>query len=233
MMPAHIAHVGPDRHYTYSNRRVSAVMPGSLNDPVGLHPRDTERLVRLLEAVRQVSPNARFYQASSSELFGMAAEVPQNEQTPFHPRSPYAVAKLYAYWATVNFREAYGMFAANGILFNHESPRRGETFVTRKITRALAAIVAGKQDAVALVEVLYRRIDSEVATGWVEPGADSSRSAGTPATTIWPPTRRRVRVSPSAWPMRTSRTEALSISMMVRSSQSRGVPPISISVSTR
>ena len=113
--------------------------------------------VRLLEAVRQKVPEARFYQASSSELFGMAQETPQNEHTPFHPRSPYAVAKLYSYWATVNFREAYGMFAANGILFNHESPRRGENFVTRKITRAVAEIAAGRRDRVALGNLEARR----------------------------------------------------------------------------
>jgi GDPmannose 4,6-dehydratase len=113
--------------------------------------------VRLLEAVRQKVPEARFYQASSSELFGMAQETPQNENTPFHPRSPYAVAKLYSYWATVNFREAYGMFAANGILFNHESPRRGENFVTRKITRAVAEIAAGRRDRVALGNLEARR----------------------------------------------------------------------------
>ena len=100
---------------------------------------------------------ARFYQASSSELFGKVHETPQSEGTPFHPRSPYAVAKMYAFWATVNFREAYGMFAANGILFNHESPRRGENFVTRKITRAVAEIVAGRRDAVALGNLEARR----------------------------------------------------------------------------
>jgi GDPmannose 4,6-dehydratase len=113
--------------------------------------------VRLLEAVRQKVPEARFYQASSSELFGMARETPQNERTPFHPRSPYAVAKLYSYWATVNFREAYGMFAANGILFNHESPRRGENFVTRKITRAVAEIATGRRDQLALGNLEARR----------------------------------------------------------------------------
>ena len=93
--------------------------------------------MRLLEAVREAGVNPRFYQASSSEMFG-AAPPPQNEGTPFHPRSPYGVAKVASYWATVNYREAYDMFAVNGILFNHESPRRGETFVTRKITRAVA-----------------------------------------------------------------------------------------------
>jgi GDPmannose 4,6-dehydratase len=100
---------------------------------------------RLLEAIRATGLATRFYQASSSEMFG-AAPPPQNEATPFHPRSPYGAAKVYSYWMTRNYREAYGMFACNGILFNHESPRRGETFVTHKITRAVAAIAAGQQD---------------------------------------------------------------------------------------
>src|SRR5690554_4050823 len=101
--------------------------------------------LRLLEALRilGMEKRVRFYQASTSELFGRASEVPQRETTPFYPRSPYAVAKLYAYWITVNYREAYGMYACNGVLFNHESPRRGETFVTRKITRGLANIAQG------------------------------------------------------------------------------------------
>ena len=101
--------------------------------------------LRLLEAIREAGVSARFYQASSSEMFG-AAPPPQAEATPFHPRSPYAVAKVAAYWATVNYREAYELFACNGVLFNHESPRRGETFVTRKVTRAVARIRAGLQD---------------------------------------------------------------------------------------
>ncbi len=105
--------------------------------------------LRLLEAIYHCDPSIRLYQASTSELFG-SAPPPQNEATPFHPRSPYGVAKTFAYWIVVNYREAYGMFATNGILFNHESPRRGETFVTRKITRAVARIVAGRQDAVYL-----------------------------------------------------------------------------------
>ena len=105
--------------------------------------------LRLLEAIYHCDPSIRLYQASTSELFGSAAP-PQNEETPFHPRSPYGVSKAFAYWIVVNYREAYGMFASNGILFNHESPRRGETFVTRKITRAVARIVAGHQDAVYL-----------------------------------------------------------------------------------
>jgi GDPmannose 4,6-dehydratase len=108
--------------------------------------------LRLLEAIRilGLEMKTRIYQASTSELYGLVQEVPQKETTPFYPRSPYAVAKLYAYWITVNYREAYGMFACNGILFNHESPLRGETFVTRKITRAVAAIALGLQDCLFL-----------------------------------------------------------------------------------
>jgi len=108
--------------------------------------------LRILEAIRilGLEKKARFYQASTSELYGLVQEMPQTETTPFYPRSPYAVAKLYAYWITVNYREAYGMYACNGILFNHESPVRGETFVTRKITRALARISLGLQDTVYL-----------------------------------------------------------------------------------
>ncbi len=108
--------------------------------------------LRLLEAIRilKMEAKTRFYQASTSELYGKVKDVPQDETTPFYPRSPYAAAKLYAYWITVNYREAYGMFAANGILFNHESPLRGETFVTRKITRAVAAIQHGRQDCLYL-----------------------------------------------------------------------------------
>jgi len=106
--------------------------------------------VRLLEAIRETGLNSRFYQASSSEMFGRAVETPQTEKTPFYPRSPYGCAKVYAYWITVNYREAYGLHASNGILFNHESPRRGETFVTRKITRAVAHIAAGLQDKLYL-----------------------------------------------------------------------------------
>ena len=106
--------------------------------------------VRLLEAIRETGLNLRFYQASSSEMFGLVQETPQRETTPFYPRSPYGCAKVYAYWITVNYRESYGMHASNGILFNHESPRRGETFVTRKITRAVAHIKAGLQEKLYL-----------------------------------------------------------------------------------
>lgn len=115
--------------------------------------------LRLLEAIRilGMEKKTRIYQASTSELYGKVQEVPQSEATPFYPRSPYAAAKLYAYWITVNYREAYGLFACNGILFNHESPRRGETFVTRKITMAVAAIAMGKQDKLYLGNLDARR----------------------------------------------------------------------------
>ena len=106
--------------------------------------------VRLLEAIRETGISPRFYQASSSEMYGKVQEVPQTEKTPFYPRSPYGCAKTYAFWITVNYRESYGLHASNGILFNHESPRRGETFVTRKITRAIAQIQAGLQDKLFL-----------------------------------------------------------------------------------
>ncbi len=146
--------VRPDEVYNLaaqSHVGISFKMPTYTGEISGLG------VVRMLEAVRQIVPEARFYQASSSELFGLAAESPQNEGTPFHPRSPYAVAKMYAFWAAVNYREAYDLFAANGILFNHESPRRGENFVTRKITRAAAEIVAGRRETVALGNLNARR----------------------------------------------------------------------------
>jgi len=113
--------------------------------------------VRLLEAIREVGLKPRFYQAASSEMFGKVQEIPQKETTPFYPRSPYGCAKVYSYWITVNYRESYGMHASNGILFNHESPRRGETFVTRKITRAIANIVRGKQQHLFLGNLDARR----------------------------------------------------------------------------
>ncbi|WP_252386443.1 GDP-mannose 4,6-dehydratase, partial [Escherichia coli] len=113
---------------------------------------DAMGTLRLLEAIRflGLEKKTRFYQASTSELYGLVQEIPQKETTPFYPRSPYAVAKLYAYWITVNYRESYGMYACNGILFNHESPRRGETFVTRKITRAIANIAQGLESCLYL-----------------------------------------------------------------------------------
>ena len=114
--------------------------------------------IRLLEAVRQVKPDARFYQASTSELFGgLPDTAPQSEATPFYPKSPYGAAKLYSFWITKNYRESYGMFAVNGILFNHESPRRGETFVTRKITLAVARIMAGRQEKLSLGNLNAKR----------------------------------------------------------------------------
>ncbi|MGU3501263.1 GDP-mannose 4,6-dehydratase [Mycobacterium sp. C31M] len=133
--------IQPDEVYNLgaqSHVRVSFDEPEYTGNTTGLGA------MRLLEAVRMVGLNCRFYQASSSEMFG-ATPPPQNEDTPFYPRSPYGAAKVYSYWVTRNYREAYGMFAVNGILFNHESPRRGETFVTRKITRAVAEIKAGRQ----------------------------------------------------------------------------------------
>src|ERR1700733_5841838 len=139
--------IKPDEIYNLgaqSHVRVSFDIPEYTADVTGVGT------VRILEAIRETGVNTRFYQASSSEMFGKVQEVPQTETTPFWPRSPYGVAKLFAYWATVNYRESYGMHATNGILFNHESPRRGETFVTRKITRAVAAIKLGAQDLLYL-----------------------------------------------------------------------------------
>src|ERR1700693_1325020 len=124
-----IYHLGAQSHV-----RVSYDIPEYTADITGVGT------IRILEAIRETDSNPRFYQASSSEMFGKVAEIPQRETTPFHPRSPYAVAKVFSYWATVNYRESYDLFACNGILFNHESPRRGETFVTRKITKAAARI---------------------------------------------------------------------------------------------
>jgi GDPmannose 4,6-dehydratase len=138
IQPDEVYHLGAQSHV-----RVSFDTPEYTSDAVGLGT------VRLLEAIRETGVQTRFYQASSSEMFG-AAPPPQSETTPFHPRSPYAVAKVMAHWITVNYRESYGIFAATGILFNHESPRRGETFVTRKITRALARIDAGLQEKLFL-----------------------------------------------------------------------------------
>src|SRR5512147_513902 len=120
---------------------------------------DAIGVLRLLEAIRilGIEKETRFYQASTSELYGLVQEVPQKESTPFYPRSPYGVAKLYGYWITVNYREAYGMHASNGILFNHESPIRGETFVTRKVTRAVAAIARGRQERLYIGNLDARR----------------------------------------------------------------------------
>ena len=146
--PDEVYHLGAQSHV-----RVSFDVPEYTGDVTALST------IRLLEALREtgVGKKTRFYQASSSELFGKVQETPQRETTPFHPRSPYAVAKLYGYWATVNYREAYGMHASNGILFNHESPRRGPTFVTRKITMAAARIKAGLQKDLYLGNLEARR----------------------------------------------------------------------------
>ncbi len=144
-----IQKVQPDEIYNLAAQSHVAV---SFEEPEYTANSDALGTLRLLEAIRilNLADKTRFYQASTSELFGKVQEVPQTEKTPFYPRSPYAVAKLYAYWIVVNYREAYGMYACNGILFNHESPIRGETFVTRKITRALARIVLGLQDCMYL-----------------------------------------------------------------------------------
>ena len=144
-----IQQVQPDEIYNLAAQSHVAV---SFEEPEYTANSDALGALRILEAIRilGLEKKTRFYQASTSELFGLVQEIPQKETTPFYPRSPYACAKLYAYWITVNYREAYGMYACNGILFNHESPIRGETFVTRKITRALARIKLGLQDCLFL-----------------------------------------------------------------------------------
>jgi len=144
-----IQEVQPDEIYNLAAQSHVAV---SFEEPEYTANSDALGALRILEAIRilGLENKTKYYQASTSELFGKVQEIPQNEKTPFHPRSPYAVAKLYAYWITVNYREAYGIYACNGILFNHESPIRGETFVTRKITRALSRIKLGLQDRLFL-----------------------------------------------------------------------------------
>lgn len=144
-----IQQVQPDEIYNLAAQSHVAV---SFEEPEYTANSDALGALRILEAIRilKLEKKTRFYQASTSELYGLVQETPQKETTPFYPRSPYAVAKLYAYWITVNYREAYGMYACNGILFNHESPVRGETFVTRKITRALARIKLGLQECLFL-----------------------------------------------------------------------------------
>jgi len=145
LKPDEIYHLGAQSHV-----RVSFDTPEYTGDVTGLGT------TRILEAIRRSGIKTRYYQASSSEMFG-AVSPPQSEATPFHPQSPYACAKVYAYWMAVNYREGYDLFACNGILFNHESPRRGETFVTRKITRALARILGGKQDKLYLGNLAAKR----------------------------------------------------------------------------
>jgi GDPmannose 4,6-dehydratase len=151
-----IQQVRPDEIYNLAAQSHVAV---SFEEPEYTANSDALGALRILEAIRilNLEKKTRFYQASTSELYGLVQEIPQKETTPFYPRSPYAVAKLYAYWITVNYREAYGIYACNGILFNHESPLRGETFVTRKITRALARIKLGLQDCLYLGNLSARR----------------------------------------------------------------------------
>jgi GDPmannose 4,6-dehydratase len=146
--------IRPDEVYNLgaqSHVRVSFDIPEYTADATGMGT------LRLLDALREEGVNCRFYEAGSSEMFGQAAETPQTETTPFHPRSPYGVSKVFGYWITRNYREAYGMYAVNGILFNHESPRRGPTFVTRKITRAIGAILRGEQDELRLGNLEAKR----------------------------------------------------------------------------
>ncbi len=146
VQPDEVYHLGAQSHV-----RVSFDVPEFTGDVTGLGT------LRLLEGIRKLQLNTKFYQASSSEMFGLVQEVPQKESTPFYPRSPYAAAKVYAHWITVNYRESYDLFACSGILFNHESPRRGETFVTRKITRAIARIKAGLQEHLYLGNLEAKR----------------------------------------------------------------------------
>jgi GDPmannose 4,6-dehydratase len=146
--------IRPDEVYNLgaqSHVRVSFDVPEYTADT------DAMGTLRLLDAIREEGVQCRFYQASSSEMFGLVTEAPQNEETAFHPRSPYGVSKVFSYWITRNYREAYGMYAVNGILFNHESPRRGPTFVTRKITRAVGAILRGEQDELRLGNLEAKR----------------------------------------------------------------------------
>lgn len=144
----------PDEVY---NLAAQSFVATSWNQPVLTGEFTALGVTRMLEAIREVNPKIRFYQASSSEMFGKVSESPQNEKTPFHPRSPYGVAKLYGHWITVNYRESYGLFACSGILFNHESPRRGIEFVTRKITNAAARIKLGRQQRLELGNLDARR----------------------------------------------------------------------------
>ncbi len=145
------------RPHEIYNLAAQSFVPTSFDEPVHTAEITGLGVTRLLESMRHVAPQARFYQASTSEMFGHAHETPQRETTPFHPRSPYGVAKVYAHWITVNFRESYGLFATSGILFNHESPRRGTEFVTRKITRGAARIALGLERELELGNLDARR----------------------------------------------------------------------------
>ena len=149
-----VAEAKPDEVY---NLAAQSFVPASFSQPVLTGEFTALGVTRMLEAIRIVNPKIRFYQASSSEMFGKVQSVPQDEETKFHPRSPYGVAKLYGHWITVNYRESYGMYAVSGILFNHESPRRGAEFVTRKITLAAARIAAGRQKELRLGNLEARR----------------------------------------------------------------------------
>ena len=146
--------INPDEVY---NLGAQSHVKVSFDEPVYTVTADAVGTLNVLEALRKLDKIPKFYQASSSEMFGLVQEVPQSEKTPFHPRSPYGCAKVYSFWQTVNYREAYDMFACNGILFNHESPRRGETFVTRKITRAATRIKLGLQDKLLLGNIDAKR----------------------------------------------------------------------------
>jgi GDPmannose 4,6-dehydratase len=149
-----IGQIGPEEVY---NLAAQSHVRVSFDSPEYTADITATGAVRLLEAIRETGLRPRFYQASSSEMYGKVQEVPQTERTPFYPRSPYGCAKVFAYWITVNFRESYGLHASNGILFNHESPRRGETFVTRKITRAVAHILGGVQEKLYLGNLEAKR----------------------------------------------------------------------------
>jgi len=149
-----IEKIRPDEVY---NLAAQSFVKVSFDQPILTADIDAMGVLRLLEALRTYNPSARFYQASTSEMFGKVQEVPQSEKTPFHPRSPYGVAKLFSHWMTVNYRESYGMFCCSGILFNHESPLRGLEFVTRKLTHAIARIKAGLQDKVVVGNLNAKR----------------------------------------------------------------------------
>ena len=149
-----INEIQPDEIY---NLAAQSFVGASFNQPIITTEINANSVLFLLETIRTVNPRIKFYQASTSEMFGKVQEIPQTEKTPFYPRSPYAVAKLFAHWAVVNYRESYNLFAASGILFNHESPLRGEQFVTRKITLGLARIKSGKQDKLLLGNLEAKR----------------------------------------------------------------------------
>ena len=174
--PDEIYHLGAQSHV-----RVSFDIPEYTGDVTGLGT------LRILDAIRETGIKTKFYQASSSEMFGKAVEIPIKETTPFYPRSPYGCAKVYAYWITKNYRESYDLFACNGILFNHESPRRGETFVTRKITRGLARIKLGKEKNFIWAILTPKEIGVTPKILWRACGLCSSKTNRT--IIFWPPTK--------------------------------------------